>query len=58
MFKVPTQKDLPDAKLSADQKVKVLYSLQWNFYRDSYYKLLKIAGIQLVIIALLGRGPD
>lgn len=53
MFKVPTQKDLPDAKLSADQKVKVLYSLQWNFYRDSYYKLLKIAGIQLVIIALL-----
>lgn len=53
MFKVPSEKDLPDTKMNTAQKVKVLYSLQWNFYRESYYKLLKIAGIQLVIIGLL-----
>lgn len=53
MFKAPTEKDLPDLKLSTAQKVKVLYSLQWNFYRESYYRLLKIAGIQLAIITLL-----
>ena len=53
MFKAPTEKDLPDLKLSTAQKVKVLYSLQWNFYRDSYYRLLKIAGLQLAIIGVL-----
>ena len=53
MFKVPSEKDLPDAKLSTTQRVKVLYSLQWHFYRNSYYQLLKIAGIQLAIIGLL-----
>lgn len=53
MFKAPTEKDLPDVKLSTSQKVKVLYSMQWSFYRDSYYRLLKIAGIQFFIILLL-----
>ena len=53
LFKPPTEKDLPDGKMSPNAKVRALFSLQWNFYRDSYYKLLLVAGIQLVIILVL-----
>ena len=53
MLKPPSEKDLPD-KLSPSDTVKALYALQWNFYRDNYYKMLKIAAVQIAIIIVLG----
>jgi len=53
MFKPPDEKDLSDTQMTPTQKVRALYSLQWHFYRNNYYKLLNIAMIQLGIISLL-----
>jgi hypothetical protein len=54
MFKSPTEKDITDkGRMTPTQTVRALYSAQWGFYKYGFDTMLKIAGIELIIILIL-----
>lgn len=54
LFKSPVEKDIPgQAKMTPTQTVRALYSAQWGFYKYGFDTMLKIAGIELIIILIL-----
>ncbi len=52
MLKPPSEKNLPE-HLSAQDGANQLFLMQWDFYRESYYRMLKLCGALVLLILVL-----
>jgi hypothetical protein len=54
IFKSPTENDIPESsRMTSTERVRALYSAQWGFYKYGFDTMLKIAGVELLIIVIL-----